>query len=86
MNENNLRWIPFLVLFVFALGGIVAGVRGEHLLSGAFALYFVGYFIIRIPSILRRSWSSLPDRARITGYFLVVLATLLLLWRVVARL
>ena len=86
MNGKSTDWLPWVVTFFLVVGGILAAIRKEFLLSGSFALYFIGYSIIRITSLMRRPDMQVPPALRILGFVLVLAATFFLLyWYLTAR-
>jgi hypothetical protein len=72
MNRDHTNWIFPPVLFAFALTGIIFAIRGEYLLSGIFALFFLGYFVIRASDKLKRPLVRIPRNVRHAGFVLII--------------
>ena len=86
MNGRSYTWIPWLVSICLIFGGIIAAARKEYMLSGSFALYFIGYSIIRASSLLRRPNMQISPALRLLGFALVITATFFFFyWYLVIR-
>ncbi len=72
MNRDRANWIFPLVLFAFALTGIIFAIRGEYLLSGIFGLFFLGYFVIRASDRLEKPIVRIPENVRRAGFVLII--------------
>ena len=72
MNRGRTHWIFPVVLGAFALTGIISAIRGEYLLSGIFALCFIGYFVIRASDKLEKPFARIPENVRRAGLVLIL--------------
>lgn len=70
MIEDKANRKVLFVIFIFAITGIMTAIQGRSFLSGIFALYFVGYFIIRLRYFLGRPFPKIPDSILRLGYIL----------------
>jgi hypothetical protein len=62
VNEDGGRGLLFLILSIFAFISIIAAVRGDYLLSGVSALYFTGYFLVRIAGFFEDALMQIPEK------------------------
>lgn len=86
MNGRGVSWLPWVVTSSLILGGVIAAARREYMLSGSFALYFIGYSLIRMSSLLRRPDMQVSPAVRGLGFVLVIAATFFLLyWYLITR-
>ena len=72
MDRAGAQWVFPIVLFAFALIGIISAIRGEYLLSGIFALCFLGYFVIRVSDKLEKPLLRISDNVQGAGLVLVL--------------
>ena len=77
MSRNPANSIAIIVLVAFAITGLAAAARGDYLLSGVFALFFVVYSIIRLPQLMGRSLANVPAHILKLGYIVAFAAVAL---------
>ena len=71
MDKTGSPWIFPIVLVAFTLTGIISAIRGNYILSGVFALYFIGYFVIRGRDRLRIPKWRIPESVWRAGFVLI---------------
>lgn len=83
-GDKRDRWV-LSILFIFALVGVITAIQGKNVLSGIFALYFLGYFLVRLQYLLKRPVLRLPAQVIRSGYILASVGFLLFLIHLVAK-